>query len=102
MNLNNIISFDRFYKSELLSDTNFMLQDCDDSATRITTHHFILASRSNISEQMFFGDLEQGQAVNITEGFVEFLRLFYMAKVNLSTVHIGEVLELIDKYYGMD
>lgn len=29
MNLNNIISFDRLYKSELLSDANFMLQDCE-------------------------------------------------------------------------
>lgn len=100
--MTNIIEHDRLYKNETLSDVTFVLDDRAGNSVEIPAHRLILASRSPVFERMFYGDLKEGHTVNITdvsaEGFTEFLQLFYLTKINLSTGNIGEVLKLVDKY----
>lgn len=56
---------------------------------------FNCTSQPNVcQDQLFFGDLKERRTVDIidvcAESFAEFLQLFYLSKIYLTTGHIGE------------
>lgn len=100
--MDNILNFARLYKNDVYSDVEFVLRDRDGNRVKIPAHRLVLMVRSSVFERMFYGDLKEDRTVTIVdvsaEAFAEFLQLFYLTKVELTTDNIGEVLKLIDKY----
>lgn len=100
--MDNIVKNDCLYLNKEFSDVEFVLKDQAGECVEIPANRAILASRSAVFGRMLYGHLKETGPVRITdvsaEAFTEFLKLFYLAKVQLAHEHIGEVLKLIDKY----
>lgn len=101
-----IVSFERFFKDESLSDVKFVLRNRQKRRVEIPAHRIILSNRSEVFNRMFNGALKEGHMIEITdvyaEEFSEYLQFFYLSKVRLKTKNIGGVLKLIDKYDSQD
>lgn len=102
MSIKNAINLEILYKNELSSDVHFLLRTKNGGTCEIPAHKAILASRSTVFERMFWGNLNEGPIVNISDvdaaAFCEFLQFFYLAELDLSVGNIAEVLKLVDKY----
>lgn len=102
MSIKNTINLEALYKNELSSDVHFVLRNKNGVFSEIPAHKAILASRSTVFERMFWGNLNEGAVVKIsdvcTDAFNEFLQFFYLAELDLTPDNIAEVLKLIDKY----
>lgn len=96
------IEVDGLYKNVDHSDVKFILRNRAGHNVKFPAHRVVLSSHSPVFDRMFYGELKEGHTITITdvsaEGFAEFLQLFYKVNVNLSSVHIGDVLKLLKKY----
>lgn len=69
---------------------------------RISAHKCLLASGSEVFKKMFYGDLKEGNEIEIVdvsiEGFTAFLQYFYLDICTYDSTVIAEVMKLADKY----
>lgn len=102
MSIRNEINLEVLYRNEISSDVHFLLRSKNGGTIKIPAHKAILASRSSVFERMFWGNLNEGPVVNITDvhadAFCEFLQFFYLSALDLTPENIAEVLKLVDKY----
>lgn len=91
----------RLYLNTNTADVHFHF-DYKGIDKSVPAHRCLLAIGSPVFQQMFFGELKEGNDVNIVdasaEGFTEFLQFFYLDKVLFTTENIAEVMTLADKY----
>lgn len=96
--MDNEIHICDLFTSRTLADVIFVF----DSRKEIAAHKLILAMKSPVFCQMFFGPLKETGDIKIVDtlpkAFTEFLQFFYLNKVKLTSDNIQEVMELADKY----
>lgn len=73
---------------------------------RLPAHKNILSVGSSVFEAMFYGSLIEKDDILIVDAsaaaFKEFLQFFYLNKLRLTSEHIGEVVNLCNKYELLD
>lgn len=91
----------RLYLNDSITDVQFIF-DHDGVSQPISAHKCLLAIASPVFERMFYGDLKEGDTVEIidatSEAFIEFLQFFYLDKITLNDDNVAEVMTLADKY----
>lgn len=83
------------------ADISFVFEN-NGSVERISAHKCLLASGSVVFKRMFFGELKEGNEIQIVDvsidGFTAFLQYFYLDVVTFNSTVIAEVMKLADKY----
>lgn len=106
MSIPNKLSIIKLYKNTDHSDIEFVVKNRQGVDVRFPAHRLILALRSPAFESMSFGDMKEKHTVTIldayAEEFAEFMQLFYLPDVELSTANIAGVVRLIDRYLAED
>ncbi|XP_055307982.1 BTB/POZ domain-containing protein 6-like isoform X1 [Sitodiplosis mosellana] len=98
------LRYEQLYLKTKTSDLNFVCGG--DRSTNIPGHKFLLSVASPVFEAMFYGSTKPSNDIPIdgisTEAFKEFLQLFYLNKVQLTSLNIIEVVQLCKKYEVAD
>lgn len=91
----------KFYLNTDLADVHFVLSS-EDHFERVPAHKMLLAFGSDVFKAMFYGDLKEGEEVQIIDAsataFKEFLQFFYLSSFKISVENVYEVLNLGRKY----
>lgn len=98
-------SVSKLYLNNELSDVCFVFETKDD-IVKVCAHKLILAAASPVFHKMFYGLMNEGRYVKITDatasGFKTFLQFFYLEKVILTMENMDEILSLANKYDMFD
>lgn len=94
-------SVKKLYLNRKMADIHFVF-DVNGMRERVPAHKAIMAVNSDPFDAMFFGELSEGNVVEIVDAtidaFKEFLRFFYLDKVQLTMENIADVVKLSRKY----
>lgn len=97
---------EKLYLDSKTADVCFVFDMDTDHPERVPAHKSILSIGSPVFDTMFYGSLPEKGDVPIVDAsataFKEFLQHFYLAKVQLSSKHIVEVMNLCKKYEVTD
>lgn len=93
------------YLKEATADVHFLIEEHDEFH-RIPAHKCILAERSPVFFQMFYGPLKEKEDIKITDehfiisrrGLEGFLQIFYSYDLQISSETVEEIYLLADKY----
>ncbi|XP_031629136.1 BTB/POZ domain-containing protein 3-like [Contarinia nasturtii] len=91
----------KLYLNEETADVHFAFE-IDGDEQRVAAHKNILALGSPVFYAMFYGPLKEKGDVKIRDasmnGFMDFLTIFYMEEVKITTNNVAEFIDLANKY----
>lgn len=92
----------QLYLHENSADVHFCFDIGDEQFVKIPAHKAILSSLSPVFHIMFYGLIQEGNEIKITDAspdvFKQFLQFFYLAEVKLTVEHVANVMNLGNKY----
>lgn len=98
-------SISKLYLDVDLTDVIFVFKT-NDLVEEVSAHKLILAAASPVFHKMFFGLINSGRYIRISDatvnGFKAFLQFFYKDNVVVTMEHIEEILNLAGKYVMPD
>lgn len=103
--LNPMLVAPTLYLKEATADVYFLIEE-NEEIHRIPAHKCILAERSPVFFQMFYGPLKEKADVTTTDkhfivsrnGFEGFLQIFYSYDMQITSANVCEIYLLADKY----
>lgn len=102
MSTKNRFEFDNLFKSIDNSDFKFIVQSKQAEQIQIPAHKIILSSRSAYFKRIFSDRSTKVDSMQIAdttmEAFVEFLQIFYLNEICLTSEHLAAVRHLINKF----
>lgn len=95
-------SCEKMYLNEKTADIHFKFGNDDIIFERVPAHKCLLSFSSPVFDTMFYGSLPEKQEIRIVDtsavAFKEFLQLFYLDHIRLTSEYIIEVMNLCQKY----
>ncbi|XP_031636133.1 uncharacterized protein LOC116349021 [Contarinia nasturtii] len=92
----------KLYMDTKTTDVSFIFGIDTDHPEYVPAHKILLSAGSPVFDAMFYGSLIEVGDIPIVDAsaaaFREFLQFFYKSKVQLTSQHIGEVINLCKKY----
>lgn len=101
-NTNSILGVTKsLYLNNITSDVRFVFV-IDKTVTVVPAHKIMLASYSPVFHAMFYGDLKESGDIKIVDvsinGFKDFLTIFYLDTVKITSENVAQFTYLCDKY----
>ncbi|XP_031637167.1 BTB/POZ domain-containing protein 6-like [Contarinia nasturtii] len=92
----------KLYLDTKTADVTFIFGIDTDHPEYVPAHKILLSAGSPVFDAMFYGSLIEVGDIPIVDSsvaaFEEFLQFFYKSEVQLTSQHIGEVINLCKKY----